>query len=181
MYNNLPVIILAGDGGSGKDTVAEILSNKSGIPYTHSTSYAAAGKMWEEIKRGEHHPVTNPFHYTNAEEWYAARSRHRRFWADWIDNYNKTSQSKCRLYTECVEQGNHILTGIRKAHELAAFISTGIPDITIWIDKPGTPRDPTQEYGSEKCDLIFPNVGDFLSIQIRVVSLVKLLQAYKRM
>lgn len=188
MHNNIPVIVLAGDGGSGKDTIAQELSSHLGLPYKTSTSYVAARKMWDEVNRYEQSVADDmkrygidPNHFLDLTEWYNERSNYRQFWADWIERYNKQSASKAQLYTDCVEEGNHILTGLRKPWELEAFLATGIPDIVIWIDRPGTPRDPTQLYGPEKCDLTFRNDGDLLTARMRIHNLVKLLQAYRLM
>lgn len=193
MYHDLPVIILAGDGGSGKDTVAAEMCRQLSLPYKTSTSFVAAKKMWPQVEAGrfnnssccpyqqmEHYDI-RPCDFHGLQHWYNERSMHRRFWADWVDCYNKASATKCQLYTDCVEEGNFILTGIRKAHELEAFIATNIPDLVIWIDRPGNPRDPTQEYGPEKCDLVFLNDSDMLAIKMRVHNLAMFTKAARLM
>lgn len=185
-YNHRPVLVLAGDGGSGKDTVAEMINQSFAIPYRHSTSYAAAKPMWNQVSEGLFDPLHRqrygldcPYHemahmemkasqFKSLEDFYTRRVSHRRFWAMWIDCYNLASPTKCQLYLDAVQQGNHILTGIRKLHELQAFISTGIPDLIIWVERPGINRDITQEYGPEWCELTIRNDNNLIRLKEKV-------------
>lgn len=184
MFKNLPVVLLCGDGGSGKDTIAAEFSRRFKLPYNSSTSYIAAQMMWPQVTDGlfcpalRHtkkltcpYPELEKFNISpggDFNQFYRERVDHRRFWAIWIDCYNRVSPSKAQLYLDAVMAGNHILTGLRKVCELDAFLSTGVPDITIWIDRPGIHRDPTQEYGPERCDLVLRNDGDVLAIYRRI-------------
>lgn len=183
MFKNLPVVMLCGDGGSGKDEIAVQLSKRWKLTYSHSTSYVAAKLMWPQVEaglfcpqmraeKGNSCPYTQLLHFnikptafTGLENWYGMRSAHRRFWAEWIDCYN---QGKAQLYLDAVLDGNHILTGLRKVREFHAFQQTGIPDVAIWIERPGIPRDPTQEYGPELCDLVLRNDSDLVRLHTRI-------------
>lgn len=197
MYNGVPIIMLCGDGGSGKDTIAVILREKYRIPYQHSTSYTACKVMWLEVvadqwnqevgwSSGYFTPEKNQLREKynlradmfpgGMQDFYEQRVNYRRFWADWIDNYNKTSADGARLYRETVQQGTHLLTGLRKKHEFLAFMNTGWPDLAIWVDRPGIPRDPTQEYGPELCDIVIRNDGDQLTLNMRLSNLIKLMK-----
>ena len=160
MYNDKPILAISGDSRAGKDTIAGLIRNIVGIPYVHSTSYAAALLIWADIQ-SEHDcrfPMTLP-HYETMEELYADRVNHRRFWADWIDNYNRKNQQGIGLYLLSCSQGNQILTGIRKTKEILLCQERKLVDLTIWVHRPGNPRDSTQEYGSELCDIIIENQG----------------------
>jgi hypothetical protein len=186
MFRGKPVVLLCGDGGSGKDTVATALSRRWSLPYSVSTSYVAARLMWPQIQEGRfcsevrHERVIScpyprmegfnfrPDAFRDLLHFYDERTRHRRFWSEWIDCYNDASESKAQLYLDSVKAGNHILTGIRKVRELDAFLQTAVPDLAIWIDRPGIPRDPTQEYGPERCDLVLRNDGDLDLIRDRI-------------
>jgi hypothetical protein len=52
MFLQNPVVLLCGDGGSGKDEVAKHLAVRWKLPYTCSTSYVAAQKMWPQVQAG---------------------------------------------------------------------------------------------------------------------------------
>lgn len=185
-YKSNPVIILAGDGGSGKDTIAALIRDSFGIPYQCSTSYVAARTMWEQVNEGLFNVTERqrlqiscpypemenmdmkPTDFKGLNDFYERRSKHRRFWASWVEGYNLASPNKCQLYLDAVQRGNHILTGIRKLHELQAFHATGIPDLTIWVDRPGINRDITQEFGPEWCELTIRNDNNLARLKEKV-------------
>lgn len=192
MHNGKPVIVLCGDGGSGKDYVAEVMAGLLNLPYKCSTSYIAAVKMWDWID-GKREPmdVCEPRFvlpegqppFSSLENFYSRRAQHRRYWSDWIDWYNERSASKAALYLDSVAAGNHLITGIRKKHEFLAFEKTGLIDLSIWIHRPGIARDITQEYGPELCDLTMPNddllgVGADFRLRVRLDHLKKFLLKY---
>lgn len=164
MHDGIPVVLICGDGGSGKDTVAKLIQQIWGLPYKSSTSYVAAQMMWPQVQQGVFETEfawkdsIERDAFKDLDDFYNQRSNHRRFWADWIDRYNRLSISGAQLYIDSVKAGNHILTGLRKVHEVTAFQATGIPDLSIWVDRPGISRDPTQEYGPELCDFSLRNV-----------------------
>lgn len=169
MFNGLPVVLICGDGGSGKDTVAAMVKDIMGLPYRNSTSYTAAEKMWPVVQEGG---LANLFpkwrEFKSLADFYEQRAFHRRAWAAWIDWYNSMSDSGALLYQDSVSSGNHIITGVRKIRELEAFLKTDIPDLAIWVDRPGVPRDPTQEYGPELCDLVLQNDGDLQKLNRKI-------------
>ncbi len=51
--------------------------------------------------------------------------------------------------------GERILDGVRKRSEFMAV--RPYIDLAIWVDYPNNPRDPTQQYGPELCDIILRN------------------------
>jgi hypothetical protein len=165
VYNNEPVLLIVGDGGAGKDSVAVLIRDLVGIPYLHSTSYTAAMMMWQEITDWRLNKLNDsslsrfdwvPEETQSLKDFYLQRSDFRREWADWIREYNRQHEN-WGLYRQCCQEGNRLLTGIRKVSELEACQQRNLFDLILWVDRPGIPRDPTQEYGPERADFILRN------------------------
>lgn len=162
-----PVILISGDAGCGKDEAAACFASHGPFTYKCSTSYVALKKMWAMKE--------SPRPYNTIDHMYQDRDNHRKWWADWIDNYNQHSPSNAQLYLDAIEEGNTILTGVRKTVEFVALARLNIVDLIIWIDRPGIPRDRTQEYGSELADVVIKNDRDITTFQHRCQMLAKCL------
>lgn len=161
MYNGKFIIHIAGPGKCGKDTVAQAISDITGLGYKHSTSYGAAPFFYQAVLNGElEHEELDKHTYRDLEECYQARNESqymRTVWARFIDKMNERTGTE--LYKLCIENGNNILTGIRKKREMQACIDQGIIDLNVWICNSMRTQneDCTQEYGPELCDFILLN------------------------
>ena len=162
-----PVILISGDAGCGKDEAAVCFRSHGPFTYNCSTSYVALKKMWANKE--------SPCYYATISQMYEDRVNHRKWWADWVDKYNQASPSKAQLYLDAIEEGNTILTGVRKTVEFVALARLGIVDLIIWIDRPGIPRDRTQEYGHELADVVIKNDSDIMTFHRRCQMLAKCL------
>lgn len=180
MYASRVIVSVSGDGQCGKDLVAEWLSTHTDLSYYHSTSYAAAQHIFDEISSGKWEPKNGLWtphddtewgklqlkynfdrhQYATKDDCYEDRRHHRQFWADWIGLKNKEDYNDIWLYREAVKQGNDILTGVRKDWEFQGCLDELI-DFAIWIDRDGTPEDPTQLYGAEMCHMRIKNPVPF--------------------
>lgn len=167
MFNGRLIVSVSGDGGCGKSTVAKALAEALQINYVHPTSSYARDKIWAQIQKGEwsrerhgniyrgmEHYAFEPRQFDCESSFYEQRSHYRDFWGDWIGNYNRAGGG-ARLYIDAIEGGEQILDGIRKKREFENI--RGCIDLSIWIDAPGIPRDTTQQYGPEMCDIILRN------------------------
>jgi hypothetical protein len=98
----------------------------------------------------------HPNMYDTAMECWEDRRNHRAFWADWIDECNRADREGIGLYRPPLnDEGINVLEGIRWANEFYAIRPH--VDLSIWIDRPGTKRDPTLQYGPEACDIVIQN------------------------
>ena len=168
MYKGQPLILICGEGGSGKSFVSNIISNNYGLKYNQSTSDLATNMIFEEISSGKWDASTSrrkdapseflfsTWEYQAPQYCYSDRVNHRAFWAWWINDFNKKEAEGIGLYRIALDQGVHILDGIRKVCEFNALRK--YCDLAIWLDSPGTPRDPTLEYGPELCDITLQNL-----------------------
>lgn len=183
MHDGKPVVLVCGDGGCGKDTVSKLIADNWFIPYKHSTSWQAACMMWPEVRAGKTE-FTGGF-FKDFNDFYSQRSRFRKFWAEWIDRYNlrhSTADGNCiQLYRDCLSAGNRVLNGVRRANELAGLRRAAIADLVIWVERPGNPRDPTQEFGPESCDwTIINDTNTHLNAADRLIKMFRFTRAIHR-
>lgn len=155
---------VCGPGKCGKDTVCEWLRDNTSLIYTGSTSLYACKEVMEHMK-------DVGIDYDTPQMCYDDRDNHRQIWADVINDMNK--ENKTKLYARCLNE-QHILNGIRNQEEFIACRSSGIIDLSIWIDR-DVPNDPTMGYGSELCDIVIENKMDLISLFSRLTRLSKAL------
>lgn len=161
MYNDRIIVHICGPGCCGKDFVAQTLAGLTGLKYKHSTSYGAAPLFYQAVLDGEFEDIDiTKDTYKDLDDCFAHRNETqymRRVWAVFIDQINKSDPTK--LYKMCIENGNDILTGIRKEREIDACMSSQLIDLNIWVCNgfKYQNEDVTLEYGPEKADLILMN------------------------
>ncbi len=145
-------ILIVGHGGCGKDTVAEMLSSKSGIPYLGSTSW--------HMKRH----VARAFGTCDMLAWETRRDN-RVAWRAAIDQYRAGDPARI-LREMYAESGGGIVTGVRPVVELEA--ARRYLHLVVWVDRPGIPDDPTCEIRAHHCDTVIRNVGSLEDLAFAV-------------
>ncbi len=171
-------IALSGPGGFGKDHIAALIAEQTGMAYKHSTSWYARHFVWNTaFFRSK---------YISPEACWEDRRNHRRMWADLIDCMNQ--EDPAFLYRLCL-QSEAILTGVRKRREFEAVLGENLVDYAIWVDVSErslstgkhvlrASDDPTQEYGPELCDFSIINPwGDHPLLCRRVLFLCDAIRA----
>lgn len=169
MWKNKFVISLSGHGECGKDTAAPFFSRYLSIGYQESTSACIVDPWWKEIQEGiwsEGNPerpikeiVIERHAYDSKEQFHEDRRNRRMDWVAYIEHFNWTYGGLgVGLYTKAVEDGNQILTGIRRKGQFERCLDH-IIDVPIWINRPGIKVDESQEYGPELCNFIIENDG----------------------
>jgi len=122
-------LAVCGLGRAGKDVAAACLAAHTPLRYAGSTSEAASDIVWDRWGRGR---------YESPEAMWEDRRGHRATWARIIWDHNRPDG--LTLYREMAATTD-ILTGIRKAEELAACRAAGLVDLALWIDRPGAAED----------------------------------------
>lgn len=144
-------ICIAGHGEGGKDDAAKYLVKHAGFRYKAGTSWYARHYVFDWF-------ASQGVYYTDALTCWQDRRDHRKIWADCIAQINEADGAA--LYRECLADGNDILTGIRQRREMEAVKRANLVDVWVWIETgKRVPVDPTQEYGSEACNLSVNNTG----------------------
>lgn len=130
-----------GPGRSGKDTASDYIQAHTSLRYSGTTSTIISRRIAEE--RG-----------VTFEEAHAVRHAERDLWRAKGDEMR--AHDPAALARVVLREGD-ILTGVRARCEMQAVRDEGLVDLVLWIDRPGIPEDPTQEFGPELCDAIVPN------------------------
>ena len=154
-------ILIVGYGRAGKDESGLMLSAITKLPYAGSTSWSAKELV---AKRLRIHPQV---------AW-EARHQRREEWKAICDDLRKHDQTKLiRLALESVNDEKSsgllagwggIVTGCRDKVELSAAKEEGIFDSILWIDRLGTPVDPTVTFTKDDCDEVIHNDGSLLQL-----------------
>ena len=171
---------ISGHGESGKDEFAKMLAEITGFSFLTSTSEIVKWAWWSEIQkglwarnRGGPGPLPGceriaiePDEYTSIDDFYADRRNRRDWWERYIGSYNTfyDPEEGIATYKRTIEAGNDFLCGIRQAREFSQCRKSLI-DFAVWVERPGIPIDPTQEYGADQCDLVINNDGSLADLR----------------
>lgn len=154
--------LIIGDARHGKDTVADIITERYGIQSTSSSEFAA-------------HRVMMPYFdligrsYESVKECFDDRSNHRAEWYIQIAAYN--SPKKDKLASEIMAISD-IYVGMRCPIELEA--TRYLFDHTIWVDATGRgiPREDRASNGIDCPEYahVIQNDGSLADLQRRVTT-----------
>lgn len=171
MWNGKFVVSISGNGECGKDTAAMYISQLLRIPYKQSTSACVVDPWWNEIQNGlwsagyRNKPdgmdglIIEKDFYKSKEEFHNDRRNRRMDWVSYIEYFNLVnSKFGIGLYEKSVEDGNQILTGIRRTGQFNRCLEH-IIDVSVWMNRPGADIDESQEYDSDMCDYTLENDG----------------------
>jgi hypothetical protein len=120
-------ILFVGWGRCGKDEAAQFAESHLGLRYGGSFSWHAKELVAAELKI---HPMT---------AW-ETRHKHRGFWKSFLDRLRLKDQ--CFLAKLALQSGD-IVAGLRDKIELDAVLEEKLFHVIVWVDRPGTPEDPT--------------------------------------
>ena len=132
----LPNVAIVGHARSGKDCVAKWLENHTALGYAMSTSEF----YWSWV-------IGQPLHLLKAAKAVPAR---RMELADEIEKYNATGAGT-RLYRELVDDGHHLVVGIRRWDELRRCLEQGVVSEVLWVAA-DVPPDPTQGFSQRNLE-----------------------------
>jgi hypothetical protein len=150
---------ISGPGRAGKDSVAEMFRDLSTLRYIGGTSLFAAS-----IVRDKFTPPSGR-KYATAQECWEDRHSHREAWAKIIGDSN--GSDPVRFYRDCLAEQD-ILTGVRWRREMLACREAKLVDLWLWVERPGIPADPTQEFTAGECDLTIVNDGTLEDLRKKV-------------
>ena len=157
---SVPVLALCGPGRCGKDLGADWLGHNFCIQYGGSLSEIVAPLVARALNK-------------SVEDTFASRHNDRMYWFRFC---NQLRRDDPRLLVRLLLSKADIVVGIRGAIELEACARDGLIDLSVWINKPGIPDDPTIEYGSTDCDVTIDNTSCKLSYFNKLDKLAKTLK-----
>jgi hypothetical protein len=125
--NNKPLlernIVIVGHGRHGKDTVAEILRDKIGLPFQSSSEACSELFIFDTLR--------DKYGYKTSAECYSDRHNHRKEWFNLICEFNSEDPTKLG---RAMFKRNRIYVGIRNRNELLALRNAGLVDHVVWVD-----------------------------------------------
>lgn len=143
-YDEKPKLLIIGYARHGKDTVAEILSEKYGYTYKTSSEICSEGVIFPKLSK--------LYGYQTIEECFEDRGNHRKEWYDLISDYNY--EDPTRLGRRIFEQSD-IYCGLRNIREFIELKKKSVFDYSIWIDRSKhLPRE------SSESNTLYPEIAD---------------------
>lgn len=164
-YNNQALCII-GPGKSGKDTAAEEFSKHTWFKYIRPTSQYITSKARLFIRS------EIGIEFKSDEDCWLQRSHYRAFWDHAATEINCQHPEGVGLYEMAFNDGQNIITGVRKQWELDNLIKYKPGTIVILIDRNGLEEeDRTYNISRDSADFIIPNPSvDALLHKIKRIS-----------
>lgn len=150
-------ILIVGHGRSGKDTAADLLHGKGRLLNAGSLSWHALPFMAKELG------------ITPQKAW-DERHAKRQFWKDHLDTLR--AHDTLFLVKLALKHGN-IVTGLRAREEMDAAQASGLFSSIVWIERPGTPVDPTVCFGPQDSTDILHNTGTLEDFEAKLLTWAK--------
>lgn len=151
----IPTIALLGNGRAGKDTAGGWFGLFTDLRYGGSTSRVICPLIAQELG------------ISVVEAW-NTRHQNRQYWYTWANAYRKDDPS--RIAKHCLADCD-VVVGLRDIVELNACNAEKLFDLTVWIDNPRVPPDPTVTFTAHDCDIILENHGDLSQFYAKLTKL----------
>jgi len=155
-------LLIIGHMRHGKDTVAEIIEEYTGMSFKSSSQMAAEIFIYDELK--------NKYGYSSFIECFEDRMNHRAEWHDLIKNYNYPDKAK--LAKEILKH-NDMYVGMRSQAEIDKCIEDGVFDMIIGVFDPSKSLEPKDSFDIDlfaSSDIIIPT-GDLEIVKGKVKKL----------
>ena len=155
-------LLIIGHMRHGKDTVAEMIEEYTGMPFKSSSEMAAEIFIYDELK--------DKYGYSSFIECFEDRMNHRAEWHDLIKNYNYPDKAK--LAKEILNH-NDMYVGMRSQAEIDKCIEDGVFDMIIGVFDPDKPLEPKDSFDINlfaSSDIIIPT-GDLETVRAKVKKL----------
>lgn len=163
---SIPIVAFLGHGRAGKDTCAEFMAWHTALVYKGGCSWTARNYMAKRLSAEAGRVIT-------PEEAYENRHKDRVKWYNWLNEYRAANPSQ--LIRDCLEHSD-VICGVRDGNELRAAVREDVIDLTIWVERPGTPVDPTVTYTIDDCDMVLHNNGDLNDLYKKLTHLAQALR-----
>lgn len=153
-------LMILGDGEHGKDTVADLICEFTGLRTIASSLFAAHRFIYDAIK--------DKYGYRNVQHCWEDRRNHRAEWYTMIKEYNTPDPVK--LMRALYEQFD-IYTGIRDRTEFEAGRARQIFDLSIWVDRSEVlpyENKISMNLNIDDADIVIRNNGTLRDLEMKV-------------
>lgn len=161
-------ILIIGHARHGKDTVAEIIREETGLRFESSSVAASRIFLYDLLK--------DKYGYQSPEECFDDRVNRRKEWHDLICEFNK--QDKAALAKEILKELD-IYVGMRSNEECEKCIRQGIFSMVIGVFDPRKPLEPKSSFDIdlwEKSDIVISNAGTLRDLENKIIKLLPILK-----
>ena len=165
---SIPVVMICGHGGAGKDFAAAYLCAKTLLEYGGSTSRTVAPLVTAGVNR--------PAGDVNSV--FKERRDNRQFWYEFCNEVRRTDPT---LLAKMNLAEGDVVVGPRDGFEVREIVSQKIVDLTVWIENTRVEVDPTVTFGPEDCDITITNNGGRFALYSKIDKLIDLLQTQYRL
>lgn len=159
-------ILILGYGRHGKDSVADIIKEKTKLKHISSSMMANKLVVYDKLK--------TRYNYKTEEECFEDRANHREEWYQLICEYNKEDKSKL---TKEILKEHDMYVGLRDKIEFDHV--KDLFDFILWVDASkrcsNLPFDSTLKIGKEYADIIIDNNGTMNQLIDKTIRLLKFL------
>jgi hypothetical protein len=155
-------LLIIGHMRHGKDTVAEMIEEFTGMSFKSSSEMAAEIFIYNKLK--------DKYDYSSFIECFEDRMNHRAEWHDLIKNYN--NPDKAKLAKEILKH-NDMYVGMRSQAEIDKCIEDSVFDMIIGVFDPDKPLEPKDSFDINlfaSSDIIIPT-GDLKMVKEKVKKL----------
>lgn len=158
--------MIIGHGRHGKDTVAEILSEKANLKFISSSLFMAERVVFPWFQK------TSPRDaYKTVLECYDDRHNHRSIWYRLINDYNKKPTLDFARLGKAIFEDYDIYAGLRNTQEFQILKQTQTYDICVWVD--ASQRLPLEDKSSMTlkpwmADFIIDNNGTLEELEYNI-------------
>lgn len=128
-------LLIIGHGRHGKDTVAKMIGDLTGMSFKSSSEMAAQIFIYDELK--------GKYGYKSFVECFEDRHNHRQEWYELIRDYN--NPDKAKLAKEILKY-NDMYVGMRDQDEIDKCVEDDVFDIIIGVYDPNKPLEPKESF-----------------------------------
>jgi len=160
-------LLIIGHMRHGKDTVAEMIEEFTGMSFKSSSEMAAEIFIYDELKE--------KYGYTSFIECYEDRMNHRAEWHNLICDYN--IPDKAKLAKEILKL-NDMYVGMRSQYEIQKCIDDNVFDMIIGVYDERKPLEPKDSFDIDlwkSSDIVIPNNSSLDDLKSKVEKICKYL------
>jgi hypothetical protein len=162
-------LLIIGHARHGKDTVAEMISELTGMSFMSSSVASSEIFLYDLLK--------DKYGYNSPLECFEDRVNHRAEWYDLICAFNQADPT--RLAQELLSRSD-IYVGVRSEREATACINAGLFDVVLGVYDPRKPLEPESSFTIDMwaiADIVIPNTGTLEDLRRKVSKVTRTLNS----
>lgn len=163
MGRGKPKLLIIGHGRHGKDTVAEMITERMGLRFMSSSEFVGRECVWDAWGKER---------YETFDAMFEDRHNFRTTWKNLILAYNTPDLT--RTASTMLSRGFDMYVGMRDHDELLECVRANVFDHILWVDRlDHEPKEPanSMHLTQEDADLIIDNNGNLQALDNHIKNL----------